>query len=140
MGKGFLHKLILVMSGYDGRGENAPFFVTESSLLLKQISFRKYSFPPPHPGNYCRFLQPGSLVLYCAPHTTAVAVVSRFPEPAAEPPCGVPRLSLPAHPRRARLPLTQRRRCLAPAGGLVCAAGPAGSPFSAGVTCPLGRC
>lgn len=60
------------MSGYDG-GENAPFSLIESSLVLKQISFRNIHSPPPPVGSYCRFLQPGSL------QCTAVPAGSRFP-------------------------------------------------------------
>lgn len=87
---------VLKLSGYDSRGENAPYFLTESSLLLKQISFGKYISPPSPLAVTADFC---NTVLYCAPHTTAVAVVSRCPEPAAEPPGGIRACRCPHTPQ-----------------------------------------
>lgn len=111
------------------------FFLIESSLLLKQISSRKYS-PPAPVGSYCRFLQHGSLL--CTAHHSS----SRsFPIPGGSGRAAVrdPAPVAVRTPRRARLPLPQRGRCLPPAGGLVCAAGPAASPVFGRDYLPTGR-
>lgn len=122
------------MSGYDSRGENAPYFLIESSLLLKQISFRKY--PPPSVGSNSRFLQHGS-VLCTAQHGSGRS----FPMPGTSGRAAGrdPRQSLPARPAgpgsgsHSGAGAWLRPGSCAPPGRQL-------RPCSAGITCPLGGC